>query len=283
MIFALTTILMAWLSTQSSPHLAPRPDVPPEFIPTADPATWLDVEPESQRYKVSYEAFWWNCALLRSQNLRAKCPFTCSGTPAETAGCAQGAVDADDGIGALVKRYGASRSREYFQQLARTPGADAKLEPYFGTRPVPEGDSSAASSSADELLAEITSQGPRAVVDRLVWNESQFDAIGSQIETGAADWLQIALLLKPVSDAHASEGLDLCVARALPRAPSRVLRLVGHGFSLDHVCTSPFIEPEPGVVEEYERRALRALAGFKGSTLEKVAAECSDRVRLPTK
>jgi hypothetical protein len=249
-------------------------------MPTADPATWLDVEPGSQRYKVSYEAFWWNCVLLKSKNLNARCPFTCNGTPAETAGCAQGALDADNDIGALVERFGPAQSGGYLRSLARTPDAHSKLEPYFGAGPVAEGESTSGSLSTDHLRAEIKSRGPRAVLDRLLWNEPQFNAIGSQIETGRTEWLQIAQLLRPASDASATLSLNFSVALALPRAPARVLRLIGHGFSIDDLCTSPFIEPEPGVAEEYEQRALRALAGFKGSTLEKVAAECADRVRL---
>ena len=65
--------------------------------------------------------------------------------------------------------------------------------------------------------------------------------------------------LRAFSDAAASESIDSAFARALPVAPERVLQLMGHGLELNNICGSPFIEPEPGVAELYERKAFDAL------------------------
>ena len=76
-------------------------------------------------------------------------------------------------------------------------------------------------------------------------------------------------------------SLNYSVARALPASPARVLGLVGRGFSIDDICTSPFIEPESGVAERYEQRALKALANLSDSALRAVAEQCAVRIRLP--
>jgi len=135
-------------------------------------------------------------------------------------------------------------------------------------------------SSADALLSEIEATGPKAVLDRL-WTNAQFDAVCSEIETADPLWFEVARRLKGVSDAAASLSLNYCVARALPVAPARVLELVGHGFGLDDICTSPFIEPEPNVAERYEERAVTALARLRNSELAPLAERCVQAIRLP--
>jgi hypothetical protein len=73
----------------------------------------------------------------------------------------------------------------------------------------------------------------------------------------------------------------MAVGRALPLDAERVLRLIGHGFELNFVCTSPFDEPAPGVAEAYERNALAALTSLRDPDLKSIAAECAKRIRLP--
>ena len=133
------------------------------------------------------------------------------------------------------------------------------------------------------LLSEIEASGPKAVLGRLWANESQFNAVCDRIEAGDPTWLEVARRLRPASDAAASLSLNYSVARALPAAPGRVLGLVGHGFTIQDICTSPFIEPEPGVAESYEARALRALSTLRGTQLSGLAEQCAARIRLPVR
>jgi len=136
---------------------------------------------------------------------------------------------------------------------------------------------------ARALLEEIEESGPKAVLGRLWADAPQFEAVCTHIETGEAMWLEVARRLKPVSDAAASLSLNYSVARALPAAPARVLGLVGHGFTVHGICTSPFIESEPDVAERYEARALQALATLKSTQLGPLADQCAQRVRLPVR
>jgi len=146
---------------------------------------------------------------------------------------------------------------------------------------VAQADPQASLPSATALLSEIEGNGPRAVLDRLWANQHQFEALCAAIESADPSWLEVARRLRPVSDAAISESLDYSVARAIPAAPARVLGLVGRGFTIERICTSPFNEPEPGVAEHYEQQALKALSGLSGSSLSSVAEKCAARVRLP--
>ncbi len=135
--------------------------------------------------------------------------------------------------------------------------------------------------AANEILREIESDGASRVLWRL-WNHPRrFDELCERIESGDSSWLEVARRLKPASDAGASLSLDYAVARALPAVPEKVLRLINHEFGVDDVCTSPFIEPEPGVAEGYQRLASAALRGSLPSELEPVRKECLKRVEAP--
>ncbi|MDR7132847.1 hypothetical protein J2X06_000031 [Lysobacter niastensis] len=137
------------------------------------------------------------------------------------------------------------------------------------------------SPSAQALLGLIAKEGGRKVLWNLWERDKEFDRVISGIESGDPSWLKVATALKPFSDGAASLSLDYAVAPALPKAPNQVLALVGHGFSAADICTSPFIEPDPGVAEAYERQALAALSKVKAPALAPIAAECSKQARLP--
>jgi hypothetical protein len=139
----------------------------------------------------------------------------------------------------------------------------------------------AASPSAQAILVRISKEGGRKVLWDLWEHPRDFDDVLSGIESGDPSWLKVATVLHPYSDAAASLSLDYAVALALPKAPERVLALVGHGFKVEDICTSPFIEPDPGVAETYERQALDALAKVTTPALVPIAAECAKQVRLP--
>ena len=139
----------------------------------------------------------------------------------------------------------------------------------------------AAELEPDMLKAEIKTEGAKKVLNRLWQEEKTFDLLCSKIESGAPEWLEIAQLLRPVSDAAATLSLNYSVARALPKRPERVLGLIGHGFTVKDICTSPFIEPGPGVAEGYEKSTLGALATVKATELIRARDECASLIKLP--
>lgn len=134
--------------------------------------------------------------------------------------------------------------------------------------------------SAKELMTRINAEGGKKVLSELWTNEQAFEALLRPVQAGDPDWFKVWIKLRAYSDAAASESIDISFARALPVAPERVLKLVGHGLELNSICGSPFIEPEPGVAELYERKTLAALARVRDVELKAVAKECSARVKL---
>ena len=94
-------------------------------------------QPEPVRYRVAYEAFWWNCVAVRAADLRDRCPFLASGTPAASGGAMDGATNAEDQIRRLQRKYAASAVRQYLNTIASDPEVKQKMRPYFD-KPTPE-------------------------------------------------------------------------------------------------------------------------------------------------
>ena len=89
-------------------------------------------ESEAKRYASAYAAFWWNCVAVKAESLDSGCPFVCSGTPGATAGCRDGATDAEEGVAELVGRLDATELQAYLRKLAVSPDARESMRPYFG-------------------------------------------------------------------------------------------------------------------------------------------------------
>lgn len=121
---------------------------------------------------------------------------------------------------------------------------------------------------ANALTREIKTKGAKAVIAELTTDDkmTQFEKVCDQIETGKKNWLEVAKLLLPGSDAATTEGLVYSVSRALPKATRQVLELIAEtendpkwAFRVENTCISTFIEPEPGVAERYLIETRRAL------------------------
>lgn len=134
--------------------------------------------------------------------------------------------------------------------------------------------------TAADILSRIAKQGGDKVLPNLWESEDEFDQVLAGIESGDADWLEVASKLRPRTEDGASLAIDHAVAIALPKAPTRVLALVGRGFELEFICTSPFISPEPDVAEEYQRQTLTVLSQVTDPALKPLADTCADGVRL---
>jgi hypothetical protein len=118
------------------PVLRCRVKVPEDYRPTPSNLP-PNGQPESTRYAVAYEAYWWNCVAVRANDLDGRCPFVASGTPGASAGAVDGAKDADTQIDEQLKKYPKQAVRTYLQSLARQATTKAKMRLYFD-RPTPE-------------------------------------------------------------------------------------------------------------------------------------------------
>ena len=121
--------------TADTLNLSCQVQVPKKF--QQDPAGWIppNGEPESVRYTKSYEAFWWNCVVVKAGDLGGRCPSTCSGTPAAAYGCSDGAMDAANQIALLLREHSVAEVKKYLQVLAEDPQGLSKTKPYFPNGP----------------------------------------------------------------------------------------------------------------------------------------------------
>lgn len=118
-----------------------------------------------------------------------------------------------------------------------------------------------------KIIAQIKKEGSQKVILELTHDDSQWDAVTENIQRGDGEWLEVARLLKPGSDAGSAEDLNFSVARALPKNPVEVLSLVdGVYFEIERVCTVPFIEAERDVEERYLKEVEVALLNMRGES-----------------
>jgi hypothetical protein len=122
--------------------------------------------------------------------------------------------------------------------------------------------------SALALRADIARLGAPAVLKKLWENDRVFDELVAKIGSGNRNWIDVAIALRQISDAGASESFDYAFSLALARAPAFVIPLLsydgGRDPSFDIVCSGAMIiEPPPGVYEHWLIRAKKALEAFR--------------------
>jgi hypothetical protein len=134
--FACALVLALTTSGDARMNMRCRVVVPKEYrsTPLKPPP---DGESEPARYTVAYEAFWWNCVAVRAADLRGRCPFIASGTPAASAGARDGASNADSQIERLLKTHVSAEVQRYLRSIASASKAKEKMRPYFDG-PTPE-------------------------------------------------------------------------------------------------------------------------------------------------
>ena len=76
--------------------------------------------------------------MVKANDLNARYPFACSGTPAAVAGCGDGESDANDKIATLLKKHSRSEVQHYLLSIASTEEAKKKINPYSQETPQPE-------------------------------------------------------------------------------------------------------------------------------------------------
>ena len=128
----LAVLLTAGVGAAATPlRLSCNVQVPSGYL--VDPPGWESptVESEAQRYTRAYEAFWWNCIMLKATAMDARCPSSCSGTPAATAGCADGGVQATEAVSLALREHPPVSVQRYLRTLASEPKAKRKTASYF--------------------------------------------------------------------------------------------------------------------------------------------------------
>jgi hypothetical protein len=92
-------MLAALVSSTCGPRLAPRIQVPA-------------AQTDQTAYRDAYTAFWWNCAIVKSIDLNARCPNACTGAQGET-------------------KYGPERTREILSFRVGEDDGHARIRSHF--------------------------------------------------------------------------------------------------------------------------------------------------------
>ena len=107
-------------------------------------------------------------------------------------------------------------------------------------------------------LALDGARDARAVITRL-WDAGPCEEHAlTQFGTGAADWIALAVILKPHADAFASESLTSSMGEAMRHAPSRVLPLVDDPHFNTGVCFPDSFDDSDEGVRVTRRRFAQA-------------------------
>jgi hypothetical protein len=143
---------------------------------------------------------------------------------------------------------------------------------------------------AGQIIQEIKQKGPRSVVDKF-WDtedHQKSEQLINSISTGTDKWLEVAKLLKPGSDAAATEELFWAVSKALPKNPIGVLTLLktqSKDFPIDLICRDPFfedtvdLETEGKFLKEAEKALVYLYDQSHDKELDALRWQCLEGIR----
>ncbi len=127
--------------------------------------------------------------------------------------------------------------------------------------------------SSEVVLSEIKLGRAAEVSKRIDADESFGRSVMNGIETGDSSWLEVADKITPASGAAAA-SFAIALASALPRAPDRVLALLGPKYPVEDVCGIPFLRPDSSLVVTYHDEAAAALGRVRSAPLFPVRDAC---------
>jgi hypothetical protein len=144
---------------------------------------------------------------------------------------------------------------------------------------------SGASVQAADLMTDVRARGANAVVTMLWADNKQWAEVMKNIGQGKAEWLKVAVALRPGTDAGATETLDEAVFIALKPAPAAVLFLmVDHRFDPKFVCSSniatDFTDTES---RRFIRDRIKILTSLSDPNLEAIRDQCVAGLRAALK
>ena len=127
--------------------------------------------------------------------------------------------------------------------------------------------------SAELVLSEIKLGRSANVAKRIDADESFGRSVMNGIASGDSAWLDVARQLTPAS-ATAAASFSIALASALPRAPDRVLSVLGTKYPVNEVCAIPFLRPDSALVASYHDQAVAALTRVRSAPLTQARDAC---------
>ena len=143
--------------------------------------------------------------------------------------------------------------------------------------------SSRTSQISIETVAEsIRTMGPEQTLEGIYNDPEKWRGLLDGIGTGEEKWLTLARQLRAVSDAGASEQLDLAVGEALEHRPREVLRAAVTSYGIGFVCSGP--EVDDPRFDSYDsaisaiNRRLKALRTIEDADLIELRDACISKL-----
>ena len=127
--------------------------------------------------------------------------------------------------------------------------------------------------SAELVLSQIKLGGVPAVAKRIDTDPTFAESVTNGIATGDSSWIAVARAITPASSA-AEASLNIALASALLRAPSRVLPLLSNKYSLEDVCGIPFLETDSAAIRSYHDSATLVLKSVRDSAVTGLRDRC---------
>ncbi len=136
--------------------------------------------------------------------------------------------------------------------------------------------------SADRLNVDISHLGANKVLWEKLWDSPKaFASLLERVESGDKAWLNIAVKLREVSDAGASEMLEASLSVALAKQPANVLAILSNGtkpgtFNVEDICSDGMlaIDKSDQEIAEWRKSAILAVSKVKLSALKHIRKEC---------
>lgn len=142
---------------------------------------------------------------------------------------------------------------------------------------VASGISGSCDLTSTAIMSRLEHEDPRRVVQDLWDGGACEEALLSGLASGQESWLQLAVALRPHTDAWASESIPIMLGLAMLKAPSRVLPLVGRDGFDDEICFSWDFDDSPeGLLLTQQRMeaALPMFERFLNTSLAPQAKQC---------
>src|SRR3984885_4865315 len=99
--------------------------------------------------------------------------------------------------------------------------------------------SAAPALSPQSVANSLAILGARVTLEQIYGDPAEWSSLQAGIATGEPVWLNLARQLRQVSDAGATEQIDLAAGEALEHRPAVVLSLVLDDFGIPEVCGGP--------------------------------------------
>jgi hypothetical protein len=101
----------------------------------------------------------------------------------------------------------------------------------------------AQSSIAPEIVIQrIATSGAKSVVDSMYQNGEEWRQVVAGVATGDEAWLNVAVKLRPGTDAGTAEQLILSIGEALGHRPLSVLKITAPVLGIKKICGGPDVD-----------------------------------------